>query len=74
MKGKTLLSKNMIIANVSNARGMLEQVVKDFHRIYESNLDFFFDDNDFLDIWDTDQKVALMLDFEVAIYSILPKE
>ena len=74
MKGKTLLSKNMIVANVSNARGMLEQVVKDFHRIYESNLDFFFDDNDFLDIWDTDQKVALMLDFEVAIYSILPKE
>ena len=56
----------MIVANVSNVRGMLEQVVNCFHKMYEPNPDFFIDDNDFLDIWDTGQEVALML--------ILPKE
>ena len=61
LKGKTLLSKNMTVANVSNVRGMLEQVVNCFYKMHERNPDFFIDDNDFLDVWETDQKVALML-------------
>ena len=51
----------MIVANVSNAGGMLEQVVNCFHEMSETNPDFFINDNDFLDVWDVDQKEALMM-------------
>ena len=53
----------MIVANVSNAYSMLEQVVNYFHEMSETNPDFFINDNDFLDVWDVDQKEALMMNF-----------
>ena len=42
---------------------MLEQVVNYFHEMSETNPDFFINDNDFLDVWDVDQKEALMMNF-----------
>ena len=46
---EVLLSKNMIVANVSNAGGMLEQVVNCFHE-KQTNLEFYVDDTDFLGV------------------------
>ena len=40
----------MIVANVSNAGGMLEQVVNCFHEMRETNLEFYVDDTDFLGV------------------------
>ena len=42
---------------------MLEQVVNCFDEMSETNPDFFINDNDFLDVWDVDQKEALMMNF-----------
>ncbi len=53
---------------------MLEQVVNYFHEMSETNPDFFINDNDFLDVRDVDQKEALMINFYVAIFSILHKK
>ena len=52
---------------------MLEQVVNYFHEMSETIPDFFINDNDFLDVRDVDQKEALMINFYVAIFSILHK-
>ena len=53
---------------------MLEQVVNYFHEMSETNPDFFINDNDFLDVRDVDQMEALMINFYVAIFSILHKK
>ena len=42
---------------------MLEQVVNYFYEMSETNPDLFIDDNDFLDVWDINQKEASMIYF-----------
>ena len=49
--------------NVSNARGMLEQVVNCFYEMRETNPDLVVDDVDFLGVWDINQKKVLMINF-----------